>query len=513
MRNPILLTLAAAAACATAPAVVAPVQRPQAAAKLPAPNDLPDPAQRSALSDALVHARLGDAARDAGDLDRARGEWRAAGTGFAALGRPPGTYRMVFLAAAARTSLQAGDLEAAAQAAELLQADPDADASTRAVGARLRAGALGQIATNEVKAGRLEALSTAGADKRRGKALEPRPPAEPWQRLGEADDAYVASYRADPDPGAAESAAGAAYQAALIQYSSDRMDEAARRFLAVVEGFPGARYQEEAATLYLQTFLVRGDVAGHAAAIDRLQALIGGQARKAAEAATQGGNGEAKARADLLAKLEGQLRREKQGLGFSAASRLLSEGKARDAATAFERFAADYPDHPDAPSALYNAAIAWSQVKEPKKALAAREQVLARYPDARVAPKALLAAAGDLSAGGDHAGAARLYSQYLERYPAGDDRCLALLDAGAELDIARQSAEASRRYLAYGTDARCTKEDPNNAARLLYRAAAIFNRAGNRPDTQAALKALASLAGVTDAQAKAYVEDARSRVK
>jgi TolA-binding protein len=511
MRTPIPLLLLAAA-CATTSAT-APARRPQASAKLPAPNDLRDPAQRTQLADALVHARLGDAARDAGDLDRARTEWRAAGAAFDALGRSPASeHRMPFLAAAARNLLSGGDLEGAVKAAERLQADPEADAATRAVAARTRAAALGQIATAEVKAGRLDALSTAGADRRRGKAPEPRTPPETWRKLAEADDAYLASYQADPDPAAAENADGAAYQAALIAYSYDQLDEAARRFLAEVEAFPGSRYQDEASTLHLQTFLIRGDAAGHAAAIDRFLGVVGAQAKKAAEAA-RAGDAEAKARADRLARLEGQLKRDKQGLGFAAASRLLADGKGREAAQAYERFAADFPDHPDAPSALYNAAIAWTQVKEPKKALAAREQVLSRYPEARVAPKALLAAAGDLSAAGDHAGAARLYAQYLDKYPDGDDRCLAMLDAGAELDIARQAAEASRRYLAYGTDARCTKEDPNSAAKLLYRAAAIFNKAGNRPDTQAALKALAALPGVTDAQAKAYVEDARSRVK
>jgi TolA-binding protein len=510
MRKLLLLSLASAA-CATISAP-GPVRTPQAADKLPAPNDLEDPGQRSALADALVHTRLGDAARDAGDLDRARSEWRAAGAGLTALGRSPASrHRLVFTAAGARLSLQGGDLEAAAQAAEALQADAAAEPSTRAIAARLRAAALGQRAADEVKAGRLEALNTAGADRRKGK-VEPRTPPEAWRKLAEADDAYVATYRADPDPAAPESAAGAAYQAALILYSYDHLEDAARRFQAVVEGFPGARYQDESATLHLQTFLIRGDTAGHAAAIERLLAVVGGQSKRAAEAA-RAGNAEAKARAEQLARLEGMLAREKQGLGFLEASRLLAEGKARDAAAAYERFAAANPAHPDAPSALYNAAIAWSQVREPKKALAAREAVLLKYPDARVAPKAMLAAAGDLSAGGDHAGAARLYAQYLEKYPSGDDRCLALLDAGAELDIARQSAEASRRYLEYGTDPRCSREDPNSAAKLLYRAAAIFNRAGNRPDTQAALKALAGLSGVTDGQARSYVEDARSRLK
>jgi len=95
----------------------------------------------------------------------------------------------------------------------------------------------------------------------------------------------------------------------------------------------------------------------------------------------------------------------------------------------------------------------------------------------------------------------------------GDDRCLAALNVGAELDAARQTAEAAQRYLAFGTDAQCSKADPNTAAQVLYRSAAILNKGGKKADAQAALKALAGLGGVTDATARSYVEDARARVK
>ena len=36
----------------------------------------------------------------------------------------------------------------------------------------------------------------------------------------------------------------------------------------------------------------------------------------------------------------------------------------------FQKFAAEQPDSPDAPNALFNAALAWDKAKEPKRAIA-----------------------------------------------------------------------------------------------------------------------------------------------
>lgn len=504
-----LLLLPLLAACAGAPVAPSGPAFQPASQALPSPGSLDDASEQGKLSDALVQTRVADAARDAGNADAARSGWRTAGNGLLALGATPSRWKLVYQAAGARLLQQAGDYDAAAAAAAKLIADPDADPASRAVGARTRAAVLNQLATAEIKAGRLEPLSNASAEKRKGKELQPRAPADVWKRLLEADDAYVGVHKADPEPGA-ENAAGAAYQAGLIEYSHDNMEAAARRLWAVVEAFPSSRMLPDAIGLWLQTFLVRGDAAGHAAALDKAAAAVQAEGKRlgAAPATPEG-----RARAEQLARLGEQLAREKEGLGFASGSRLLSEGKGREAALALEAFAAEHPEHPDAPSALYNAAIGWTQAKERKKALAAREAVIARYASSRVAPKALLALAGDHYAAGDHAGAAKLYAQYLERWPGGDDRCLAALNLGAELDAARQTGDAAQRYLAFGTDAQCSKADPNTAAQVLYRAAAILNKGGKKADAQAALRALAGLGGVTDATARSYVEDARARVK
>jgi hypothetical protein len=325
-------------------------------------------------------------------------------------------------------------------------------------------------------------------------------------------------------------------QAAQIQYSFDNMEDAGRRFTAVVETFTGTSYWPDAVRLLLQTYLVRRDEAGYAAAVERSAAAVAAESKRLAEAA-HAGDAEAKARVDGVARLDEELQKQRKGLGFSRGAALLGEAqkldarareapagerasletaareKAAGAAAAFERFAEENRDHADAPNALFNGAIAWSQARDPKRALAAREGLLSRYPEAPIAPKAVLAIATDLSAAGDHAGAAGRYAHYLDRWPAGEDRCLALQNVGAELDAAGKMLDAARRYLAFGRDGKCGRDDANQAARALYRAAAIFAKARRPADGKDALRALVGLGGVTDPVARSYVEDARARLK
>lgn len=483
--------------------------------KLPAPNAIDGDVERQKLADALKHLSAGETARASGSLDEARVEWRIGGEQLVGVANyaTGSEYRLVYRATGARFLLQAGEFDAAAQAAEAVAVDPAADGPSRAFAGKVRLKALSDLASQEVRAGKLEPLSFGGADKRKAKDLKPRPVSPTWRRLVDAADAYALAWKADEDPAAAaESAASAGYQAGAVMYTFDNLEEAGRRFLAVLEGFPASRVSTDAAQLYLQTFLVRDDQAGYAAGLDKVLAVVGPEARRAAEAAKKG-DADVKAHAEAMAKLEEQVLRQKQGSGFAQASKLLAEGKSAEAAAAFEKFAAENPTSGDAAAALYNAGIAWAGAKQPAKARAVRDQLVAAYPTDRLAAKATLATATDLGAAGDHAGAAQRYLQYVEKNPAGEERCLALQNAGAELDAAKKPLEAARQYVAFGTDGRCVKEDPNTAAKLLYRAAALFNTGKKDADTKKALAALVGLSGVTDPVAKSYVEDAKKRVK
>jgi TolA-binding protein len=499
-----------AASCATlGPRTGASGQPHPANQSLPPAIVVDDEQERVLLAEVIAAARRGDVAKGAGLDQDARREWLAAGLRSVALADSNTPWRLVYRAVGARLLLQAGDLTAAARAAEQLLADPAADPASRALAARIRVEALSQQAAAEVVAGRLTKLDRADVEARGGRPVEPRRAPDGWQRLLEADDAYLALQAQDPDPQASDLAAAAAYQAASIQYAHDQFDDASRRLKLFVEAFPSSPLLGDAVGLWLQAQVVRGDVPGHAAALAAAQAAVEGERRRLAVSPP---SPDLKGRGERLTKLDAQLTRERQELPFSEARRLLAAGKRAEAAAGFEAFATAFPDHPEAPRALFDAGLAWSAANDARRSAAARDLLVTRYPRTPIAGRALLLAGSDLATDGDHAGAAKRYAQYLDEFPSGEERCAAILGLGVSLDEARQPIDAARRYLAFGTDGGCAK-NANAAAKALYRAAALYGKARQRVETTAALRALAGLSGVTDPEPRGYLEDARARLK
>lgn len=498
MRKPhlsLLLAGVVSAGCATGGGAAA---LRQADAKLPQSAEVSDQAERKSFDEANWYITMADIAWKNGNADEASTKWRAAGKllSEAAQKFPTSEYRLVYRAQASRLLLQGGEPGTAVTLAEQLAAEPTASAATRALAAQLRATALQAQAFADAKAGKLEVVRIVTADRRKGADAAPRPIPEAWRRVVAANDDYLGQRAADPSPNSAQVAASLSFVSAEIAFSYDQIDDANRRLTALLRDFPTSTRFDDAALLLLQTYLVKKDDAGYAAALDRLLASV---AQESAKAAAKPGDADAKAQVEMFGKLTGDLARLKVGLGFKAASQLLAEVqklegeparlKALEAAAAYDKFASENPDHPDAPNAIYNAAIAWSRGREPKKALADRELVATKYPESKIAPKALAAAASDLSAAGDHAGSAQRYVAYLEKYPTGEDRCLALYNVGVELDYAKQGAEAAKRYVAFAADAQCSKEKPGEAVKVLNQAAVLYTKAGKKAEAADAQRA------------------------
>jgi hypothetical protein len=518
-RTTILLAFLGAACSAATPAV-----RPADRAR-PAPIDLADDVERQMLSDAGRHASFANSAREAGKADEAQAEDRAAADGYASFAdRFPGSeWRLVARRSAAERFLLAGAPQRAAEEARKILADPQSDPASKAVGARLTAVAWQAVAVAETRAGKIEKLSLLTAAQRKDKPPRPRAPPEPWKRFIAAVDAYVplaaqdpAQKLAAPDRKAAGalSAADLALIAAEVEYAHDNLEDARGRLDRVIAAWPSdAPVMENAVPLYLQTFLVLKDDHGYDTAVSRAKGLLDPEARRAREAASAPGATEDQKKAsEILGRLGDQLAQQQQGAGFAQGERLLSAGKHAQAAEAFEKFAADNRDNPDAPNALYNAGIAWDKAKEPKKAAALRERLLKEYPDAKVAPQAMVAQASAFSRLGEHLAAQKLYSDYLTRWPQGEQRCLALYNRGVELGAAADDSEAAVAFVAFGTDDRCAKEDPKAAANMLYNAASIFQKAKRHDEAKSALKAMLALPLVNDAVVRSWIADAQRRL-
>jgi TolA-binding protein len=189
----------------------------------------------------------------------------------------------------------------------------------------------------------------------------------------------------------------------------------------------------------------------------------------------------------------------------------LDAGQFAQAGAAFEAFVAGNGGNPNVPLALYNGAIAWEKANQTEKASALREQLLAKFPRSKEAEHAMPTLAAQRARQGKKEEAIKLYREFLEKYPDSSLRCSATYNLGATLDEVRKPVDAAQAYLAFGSDSRCASADANAAARLLYRAGELLERAGMMPDAKKAYLACAEVAGVTDLVGKGQQAEARKR--
>ncbi len=519
-KGAILLALTACAGMAGMPSRVY-----QADYRRPERRDVVDEAEWSVLSTALLHLDRARNAQDAGNLDQARGESRSAAEALANYLQkfPSSDWRLVAARLGVQAYLESGQHEEAALLARKMLADPAAQDVSKAYFARQAAAAWQQQGLQQARTGKGEGVKIVRAAQRGSKPLQPRPPPEVWKRYVEAADIYAQYEQADPyvdkatgqPTGGAASPGYIALVAAQVEFAFDNVEDARRRFERIIERYPGdPAAMEGAVPLYLDTFLVQGDDAGFDAALKRVEPVVRREAEKAAQAAkAQLATEEQKRTAETFARLAEALVQQKEGAGFTAAAKLLGGGKNREAAEAFEKFAAGNPRSPDAPAALYNASIARDRLGEADKAQALRARVLAEFSDASVAPQATVVQAQSLGRKEDHAGAQKLYARYLERWPAGEQRCIALQNIGVEQWKAGRTLEAAGSFVRFGSDKKCSQEDPNAAATYLFSASLQFRKAGKKADEKAALQALVALEGVTGTVPTSQLEEGKRRLK
>jgi len=535
-RNAAAALLAVLTACATTSGSLGGEGVLQANEKDPARAEEVDPAggaEAALAREGLDHLERGQNARRAGNEDQARAESKAAAELLLSFAEkyPGNRYDLVLLRMAGQAALDARDPELAGKAAARLSRDPRSTDVSRAVAARISASALQQSAIQEVRAGKVPAPQLVGFEARKGADVKPQPLPAPWKAFVDEVDRYA---RLAAAPGVAPALGGApdlpqlSLAAGQVAFGYDDMPDARRRFWQLIERYPGVPdVMESAVPYYLETFRVLKDDPGYDEALARVQPVMAAEARKAREAAAAAPGDAQRARAaQTFAKLDDDLTRRLRGSDYAAAAALLRKGEGADkagkpadalarykeAAALFEKFAAENKDSPDAPNALYNAAVAWDRAKDNKKALAEREKLVADYPEAKIVPQALVRLGVGYALEGNNAAAAKAYETYLSRWPAGPQHCIALQNLGVALQNVGKKVEASQRYEQFAADAGCVKEDANNAARVLYEAGKLLTEAKRPAEARKALQALADLQGVTAATEKTYQADAKERL-
>jgi tetratricopeptide (TPR) repeat protein len=521
IRNVAVLCFVALAACATGgggggggTAKSVNDRFKQADHRLPEAREFRDEDERARIQMAYTPLQRGDLAASSGNMDQARAEWRAAADALAAFTDrfKASEFRITLRYKAAELYMRAQQPEKAAQQAEQILVDPMAKDASKAMASHLAAMAWQNAAVVQSKAGQLESIKLPTADQRQGAPLQPKPPPGAWKRFVETTDQYLKFAAAEPELQKPRSErrfqlgpSNLALIAAEVEYAFDNMEDARRRFEQILQNHANdPEVMEDAVPLYLQTFLILGDDAGYRAAITRVKGVIQAQGQQATEPKAK----------EAYAKLGDTVARMEQGSGFTEASALMEQNKFAEAAAAFEKFANEYRENPDAPNALYNAGIAYDKAQQPEKAAAIREKLLAQFGDnAKIAPQTALMLGQHYSKKNQHAEAAKLYDAYLQKWPGGDFKCVALQNVAYEFDVQNKRVEAAERYLAFGTDSKCSKEDPNSAAKTLFRAGQLFEKAKQRAKAKAAYGAAAGVQNVTDTVAQSQVSEAKRKAK
>ncbi len=497
-RSAFLLLFVGAACASTGGRGRAPAVAHQADERMPPLSAIEAGERRIAYNGALTQEATGWRAESAGDAAAAQGPLEAAARSYLDfVKRYPDTgWDVTFRYHAADLLRRAQRHDEAAALAQQLAADPRADAKSRAMAWLQAANAL-------VGAGKLEPLKIQAAQERSGDAPAARTPPEPWKRFVDATDAWLQTLTpARPEPAdRIMTAAQLALVAARVAYATDDMPGARRRLAAILDRWPGeSQVFQTAAPLYVQTFLAERDYAGADEAVARLRETARTQAGQAKDA---------DARA-AYEKVTEDVGRVASGIRFEQAKSLLEEGKAADAAKAFEAIAAEGGD---AATALSGAAVAWDRAGDAARAAELRQKIVKEHGDAKVAPQAALQLAAYLSKKGDHAGAGRTYGEHADRWPDDPNHCTALRNGAVELDLAKRGLDAAGRYRAFGSEARCAETSPDVAALALHRAGQLFLAARKRTDAREAFQAAASVEGVTTPDAKKRVADARAQAK
>jgi len=518
MKRILILALAlAASACATAGGAGG---SGGPAARVKQADNAPLGSRTQALDDEIEAAYYkngfdtklrGDEAARSGNMDQARAEWGAAAGVFAAFADkfPSSDWALRIRFESGVLYNQARQYDAAAVQLIRVHNDKNAAPVTKALSAKLLAQVWGLAANAAQKAGKLEPMRFVYAEQRAGKPPEPRVPPDEYKKFLEAIDLYLASSEADPDAKKAPSErqgsppAYFAQVAGEVSFAYDNMQDAQRRFGEVINRWPDeAEFVSKAAVLYLQTFLVLGDTAGHEAALGKLRAQIAASAEKAT------GEEQKKTFAKILTDLDNA----NAAKAFGVAQKLLEEKKFAEAAVAFEAIAAD-PKGGDAPGALHNAAIAYDGAGQKEKAAALRQRILKDYPDSKIAPMNQIQLAFRATEAKKYDEAVKYYQEFLAKWPGDRNRCVALQNVASTYDTANKRADAAQGYLTFATDGECGKGDPNTLAKVLFRSGALFEMVKNKAKAKEAFAACVALTGVTNVVSTSQQTEAKNRLK
>ena len=167
-----------------------------------------------------------------------------------------------------------------------------------------------------------------------------------------------------------------------------------------------------------------------------------------------------------------------------AAEAAAAAGDADAAIQDYRRLASEFPDHPNAPDALYRLGHRLRLRGAHADAAAAFQDLVAKHPDSPLAPTARLAAATALAAAGRGADALAQWQTYVRDNPGAEGVPEALFQQGAELLRLDRKAEAAAVFDRLVRD---FPASPRKADALFWRGA-VLREAGDLAAAETAFR-------------------------
>ena len=300
--------------------------------------------------------------------------------------------------------------------------------------------------------------------------------------LVDASDKYVAKAKPGDDK-----SPGIAYRAAELFYTHNQLDEARKRFEAIVTLYPKAEVAKFATNLIIESYLIDKNWAAVEDVSKRLR--------------------ENKDVIDPKSDLYAQLTKFELGGKFKRAEELMSKGQYDEAARKYIELVAAEPKHEFADKALNNAAVCYENVQRFDSAQKLYERIFSEYPNSKLADAALFRVAVNAEKSYDFDKAIEKYQKLVKDYPSSKDRESALFNTARLLEGLQRYNEAAAAYLRYADVYPNSEDAPKNQ----FRAALIYEKQGDNTKEIAALNEFVQKFSSKPAQVELVI-DAKKRI-
>lgn len=244
------------------------------------------------------------------------------------------------------------------------------------------------------------------------------------------------------------------YKAAEVYYVYDHFEEARRRFVELIDGYPQNEVAEFASNLVIESYLAEGNYAAVETFTRRLLA-------RATAPGARGG-------------FKGDLLKFKSGAMFKIADELAAAGKYEEAAKTYVALLDENPDNEFADNALNNAAVAYEKVQRFDSASKLYARLVNEHPKSPLADSALFRVGLNAERFFDLEKATGSYLRLVKEYPKSERRADSIYNAALALENQQHYERSARQYSRY-----CELfPDREDAPQVCFRAGVVYEKMG-----------------------------------